>query len=38
MMGISLGPITGQLVGEVLRGEKPSIDLRHLSPDRFANS
>jgi len=38
MMGISLGPITGQLVSEVLRGEKPSIDLRHLSPDRFANS
>jgi D-amino-acid dehydrogenase len=38
MMGISLGPITGQLVSEVLRGEKPSVDLRHLSPDRFANS
>jgi D-amino-acid dehydrogenase len=35
MMGISLGPITGQLVGQVLLGEKPSIDLRHLSPDRF---
>jgi D-amino-acid dehydrogenase len=38
MMGISLGPITGQLVSEVLRGEKTSVDLRHLSPDRFANS
>jgi len=38
MMGISLGPITGQLVGEILRGDKPAIDLRHLSPDRFANS
>lgn len=38
MMGISLGPITGQLVAEVLRGERPSIDLRHLSPDRFSNS
>jgi D-amino-acid dehydrogenase len=36
MMGISLGPITGKLVGEVLDGEKPSVDLSHLSPDRFA--
>lgn len=35
MMGISLGPITGKLVGEVLSGEKPSIDLQLLSPDRF---
>ena len=35
MMGISLGPITGKLIGEVLSGQKPSIDLTHLSPDRF---
>jgi D-amino-acid dehydrogenase len=38
MMGISLGPITGQIVGELLGGEKPSIDLRHLSPDRFSST
>jgi D-amino-acid dehydrogenase len=38
MMGVSLGPITGQLVGEILGGEKPSIDVRLLSPDRFAGS
>lgn len=38
MMGISLGPITGQLVGQLLQGEKPTIDLRHLSPDRFSNA
>ena len=36
MMGISLGPITGRLVGEVLDGETPSVDVSHLSPDRFA--
>lgn len=38
MMGVSLGPITGQLVGEILGGEKPSIDVRLLSPDRFSGS
>lgn len=38
MMGISLGPITGKLIGQVLSGEKPSIDLTHVSPDRFAAS
>ncbi len=36
MMGLSLGPITGRLVGEILDGEKPSHDLTLLSPDRFA--
>jgi len=38
MMGISLGPITGQLVGQILQGEKPAIDLRHLAPDRFSQA
>ncbi len=37
MMGLSLAPITGRLVAEVLSGEKPSHDLRPLSPDRFSN-
>jgi D-amino-acid dehydrogenase len=36
MMGLSLGPITGKLVAEVLSGERPSIDLSLLDPDRYA--
>ncbi len=36
MMGLSLAPITGKLVGEIVSGEKPSHDLRLLSPDRYA--
>ncbi len=36
MMGISLSPITGQLVSEIVSGEKTSFDLNLLSPDRFA--
>jgi D-amino-acid dehydrogenase len=35
MMGLSLGPITGRLVAEMLSGEKPSFDLRRLNPDRY---
>lgn len=35
MMGLSLAPITGQLIAQLLSGEKPSIDLTALSPDRF---
>jgi D-amino-acid dehydrogenase len=35
MMGLSLGPITGRLMAEVLSGEKPSIDLTLMSPDRY---
>ena len=35
MMGLSLAPITGRLVAELLFGEKPSIDVSALSPDRF---
>jgi D-amino-acid dehydrogenase len=36
MMGLSLAPITGKLVGEIVSGEKPSHDLSLLSPDRYA--
>ena len=36
MMGLSLGPITGRLMAEVLSGEAPTIDLTMLSPDRYA--
>ena len=35
MMGLSLGPITGQLVAEVLSDKPPSLDLSLLSPDRY---
>lgn len=36
MMGLSLGPITGRLVAEILTGRKLAIDLTPLSPDRYA--
>ena len=36
MMGLSLAPITGKLVGEILTGVKTSFDLSLLSPDRYA--
>ena len=36
MMGMSLSPITGRLVSEIISGEKTALDLRLLSPDRYA--
>jgi D-amino-acid dehydrogenase len=36
MMGMSLGPITGKLMSEILSDEQPSISLAMLSPDRYA--
>jgi D-amino-acid dehydrogenase len=36
MMGLSLAPITGCLVGQLIAGERPSHDLGLLAPDRFA--
>lgn len=35
MLGLSLGPVTGRLVSEILSGEKPCVDLALLSPDRY---
>jgi D-amino-acid dehydrogenase len=35
MMGISLAPVTGQILAEMVKGEKPAWDLKLLSPDRF---
>ena len=35
MLGISLAPITGQLVTQVLSGEQPRIALEALSPQRY---
>ena len=36
MMGMSLSPITGKIVGDIVSGEKPPFDLSLLSPDRYA--
>ena len=36
MLGISLAPITGQLVAQVLAGERPRIALEALSPQRYS--
>ena len=36
MMGMSLGPVTGKLIAEILAGETPPIDMTQLSPDRYA--
>lgn len=36
MMGMSLGPISGRLVAELVAGDKPCIPLNLLSPDRYA--
>ena len=38
MLGLSLGPITGRLLAEIISGEIPSIDIELLDPDRFARS
>lgn len=35
MLGISLAPITGQLVGEIINGESPALDPTPLRLDRF---
>lgn len=36
MMGLSLAPVTGELVAQLLDGERPSIDPGPLHPDRYA--
>jgi D-amino-acid dehydrogenase len=36
MLGISLAPITGQLVAQLLAGERPLIALEPLSPQRYS--
>jgi D-amino-acid dehydrogenase len=35
MMGLSLGPISGKLMAEILSDEKPSIPTEMLDPDRY---
>ncbi len=36
MMGISLGPVTGKLMAEMLSDQPPSCSMAGLSPDRYA--
>jgi D-amino-acid dehydrogenase len=36
MMGVSLAPVTGRLVADVLSGTPPSIDIAALEPDRYS--
>jgi D-amino-acid dehydrogenase len=35
MMGVTLGPVTGEIVAELLSGKAPRFDMPLLSPDRF---
>ncbi|HET9762777.1 MAG TPA: FAD-dependent oxidoreductase [Casimicrobiaceae bacterium] len=35
MMGLSLAPISGKLIAEIVSGEPPSIAIEALSPDRY---
>jgi D-amino-acid dehydrogenase len=35
MIGLSMAPITGKLMAELLSGERPSIDISALTPDRY---
>jgi D-amino-acid dehydrogenase len=35
MMGVTLGPITGRLVADIVSGERPGMDVALLSPDRY---
>lgn len=35
MLGLSMGPITGKLMSEVLSDERPSIDIALLAPGRY---
>jgi D-amino-acid dehydrogenase len=36
MMGLSLGPVTGKLMAELISGQKPSNDISLLNPNRYA--
>ncbi len=35
MMGMTLGPVTGKVVAEMIAGEKPCFDASMLNPNRF---
>jgi glycine/D-amino acid oxidase-like deaminating enzyme len=35
MMGLSLGPVTGELVKDIALGMQPRFDISQLKPDRW---
>ena len=35
MLGITLAPITAEVIGRLVAGEEPGVDLGALTPDRF---
>jgi glycine/D-amino acid oxidase-like deaminating enzyme len=35
MMGLSLGPVTGELVKDIALGTQPRFDISQLKPDRW---
>jgi D-amino-acid dehydrogenase len=35
MMGMTLGPVTGKAMAEIVAGEKPCFDVSMLDPARF---
>jgi D-amino-acid dehydrogenase len=37
MMGLSLGPVTGMLVADLLNDDTPRLDISALAPDRYAH-
>lgn len=36
MMGMSLGPVTGRIITDIITGAKPGFNMDHLNPDRFS--
>jgi D-amino-acid dehydrogenase len=36
MLGLTLAPISGRLVADILAGRKPSVNLALLNPNRYA--
>jgi D-amino-acid dehydrogenase len=36
MMGVTLAPVTGTMIAQILSGETPPYDMAALSPDRYA--
>ena len=35
MMGLSLGPVSGRIVAQLISGRAPDLDLTLLNPDRY---
>jgi D-amino-acid dehydrogenase len=38
MLGITLAPVTGKIIADIISGNKPQFDLALLRPDRFTRS